>query len=266
MSVIHVDFRKRLVSTGPVGSAIEHRDFEPVRTSDPIGHWKYMVRCIEARFGDKPPKSGFVYKQKLNTAIFDSYGYGCIHNSIHQYRGGKYWNEPMPMPADLELIEKYLERMSGKVLRLGYKSDPFMWMDMKYKITKSIIEMANSNNITLMIDTMSDLCGHDDYLALLRGHDHMISMHMGFKRPELATDQIERLVSPGAPSFKRREQALSRLANAGIEVRRIYTSISEILNDPKKLRRFNQCTGMNANKQNIDEVLKNLSEKKLTGY
>lgn len=247
--LIYVDFKLRRVVSNAVeytrrGMSLENELVRPDRETDRIGHWKYMINCIEARYGSDQPEQGCVYKQPLKMAIFDSYGYGCVHNSIHQYRGGKYWNKPFPMPADLSAIEAYLKRFKGKVLRLGYKSDPFMWMDQKYGITKSILEIANENDVQLVIHTMSDLCAHEDYLSLLVRGKHSIIMQCGFDDVRLRTDKIERCVSPGAPSIARRESALRKLVDAGVECQQVWTKTDEIFNDAKKLDYFRRATGI----------------------
>lgn len=214
------------------------------RESDRIGFWKRTIEDIESRYEGCMPKQGCVYKQSLKTAIFDTYGYGCVHNSIHQYRGGQYWNKPFPMPADLPKIEVYLKRFKGKFLRLGSKSDPFMWIDQKYQITKSVLEIANENDVQLIIHTMSDLCAHDDYAILLKRGGHSIVMQMGFEDLRLRTEPIERAVSPGAPSLKRRQLAVEKLAKHGVDVEICFTHIDEILNNKTKVNYFRRSTGI----------------------
>lgn len=236
--VIHVDFNKRVVVNRPMPSLMVN---EP-QTSldvDPIAHWKKMVSCIEARFGSEPPEGGCVYKQKLTGPAFDSYGRGCINNSIHEYRG-KDWNRPMPFPCDLEAVEAYLIKNKGKVLRLGLKSDPLMWMDTRYSVTKSVIAMATKYNVRLVIYTMSDLCAHEDYLTLIKEGSHRIGMRMGFKEFK-GDERLERLVSPGAPSLKRRALAIENLKAAGVEVSEIYNSVHTLTKAQQK--EYSQRTG-----------------------
>lgn len=248
MSLIYIDFKRRQVVENIAEACRSLSPKETFRTApDRLGHFDHMIEGIQARYGSKQPDSGCVFKQPLKSNIFDSYGYGCIHNSIHQYRGGKYWNEPMPMPADLRAIETYLKKRAGKVLRLGSKSDPFMWMDHKYQITKSILEIANENDIQLVIHTMSDLCAHNDYAYLLKNGDHSIVMHMGFEHlkdsPSEALETLERLVSPGAPSMKRRQMAVNKLKDMDVDVRLEYTRLESIISNKSKFQRLCRATG-----------------------
>ncbi len=216
MSVIFFDFKKQVRLSKPLEHSPRYVGIEP-KSEDIFEQYHYQIKCLEARYGDNQPKKGVVYNQPLKGMIFDTYGRGNVHNSIHQYKpkSKKDWNSPMPFPADMVAIDKFLKSRSGKVLVLGSKSDPFMWMDHKYQITKSVIALANKYDVVLCINTMSDLCANDDYLDLLKAGDHQITMNMGFSDE---TETESRLNSPGAPSIKRREQAITKLKDAGIEV------------------------------------------------
>ena len=215
--IVYVDFKNRRAISGPSHSATAKpllNDFQP-RSIDPIAHWKRMVESCEARFSDNQPEQGCVYKQPLNKPIFDTYGNGNAHNSLHQYMptNRKYWNSPTPFQGDLPAIETYLKRNGGKVLVLGHKSDAFMWMDTRYEITKSVLEIANKHNVQLEIRTMSDLCACNDYLDLIIKGKHSVVMTMGFSEigeADLA-EKYEKSVSPGAPSLKRRQLAIDKL-------------------------------------------------------
>lgn len=236
--LIHIDFKRRIQVSSRV--PIE----APVRPDpkDMFGHYDYMIECIRARFGDDLPAHFPVYKQSLKTNIFDTYGHGCVHNSIHQKRT-TLWNKPFPIPADLRAIDKYLSARSGKVLVLGDKSDPFMWMDQKYSVTKSVLELANKHHVSLEIRTMSDLCAMDTYFNLIKEGEggHSIVMQMGFSDPVLAIDTIERAVSPGAPSLTRRQHAIDKLVSAGITV---HTKTTDLASLTKAQRiEFSRATG-----------------------
>lgn len=199
------------------GRRIEASEIPTPKELNMFEEFDRMQTNIQNRYEDHLPKQGTVYKQKLtkNTNSFDSYGYGCVHNSVHQYmpRRGEIWNKPMPMPADLRQIDAFLRSHSGKVLRLGLKSDPFMWMDHKYGMTKSVIRLANQYKVSLVIHTLSDLCAHEDYLDLIKAGDHLVVMQMG-----LSCEKLEHLASPGGPSNARRERTIEILKSAGVEV------------------------------------------------
>lgn len=225
-TVIAVDFKRRMVRDIPLSELTQERQ-EPTM----FEYHDQMVSNICARHNEEPLEQGYVYKQSMKSSMFDTYGYGNVHNSLHQYSGGKYFNSPYPMPADLKAIDKFLNKNSGRVVGLGDKSDPFMWMDQKYQITKSVLILANKYKVTLFIETMSDLCAHDEYLKLLSEGDHTIQMIMGFEETkakliksrygremEESSEQIEKAVSPGAPSLRRRQKAIEKLNCCGVNV------------------------------------------------
>lgn len=175
---------------------------------------KIIFKQIEARYGDEQPKGGVVYKTPvdLKNRTIDSYGRGNVHNSIHQYKpkSSQWWNRPMPFPSDLRPIVKALK--AGGEWTLGAKSDGFMWMDRRYRHTYKVLQLAKHYKVKLTIHTMSDLVAHDDYIHLLKGHTIVMNMGSG------ESEAQELLDSPGAPSLKRRIEAVQTLLHSGIEV------------------------------------------------
>ena len=191
-----------------------------------LGDWSHLTAVelvevytsrVQARF-DRPIRGGAIFKGCINRELqaIDSYGRGNFHNSVHQYKGPKgWWNSPMPFGADLVAIERYLKSMSGETVRFGLKSDPFMWLDCKFNFTKKVLQLATRYGVRLAIHTMSDLCGHDDYLELIEEGGHTVRMQLGVGE---GLDLLERRLSPGAPSVKRRLTAVYRLRDAGVSV------------------------------------------------
>ncbi len=182
-----------------------------------------VCNSIEARYGENQPHGGVIYKHPVHGMLLDSYGRGNIHNSVFQWhphdfkKGSLNWNRPTPFPSDLRKVFKaiYKNRNKNRVMVLGHKSDPFMWMDCRYNQTKKIIKYATKYGVALSINTMSDLCAHDDYLKLIKDGNHQVVMNMSSLN---SNEEIERILSPGAPSLARRRKAVSKLSTSGIEV------------------------------------------------
>jgi hypothetical protein len=173
---------------------------------------------IAARFGENQPRGGVVAGLPKPKNVLDSYGRGCISNCVactpkEMGTTTGYWNRPMPMPVDITAIERRLRNSAGKTLRLGLKSDPFMWMDRKYGVTKAVLELARFHGVRLNIFTKSDLVALDEYLPLLKGHT------VTFQLLTHGGEHIAQLLEPGAPSNLRRLDAIERLKAAGVEVR-----------------------------------------------
>lgn len=177
-----------------------------------------VIRGLTAHFGDCQPKLGVLVTKPIyskgNIHFVDSYGRGNVHNSKWQYKPKNLsqWLRPMPFPACIIQIEKAFKKREGKRFVFGGRSDPFMWMDHKYKTTLEVLRLAKKYSIGLSIETMSDLVAHDDYLRDLVDIKNLtITMNMGCG----ISEEQERLDSPGAPSLKRRMYAAQKLREKG---------------------------------------------------
>lgn len=250
--LVFVDFRARIIVDRPAyRTVVEHSSAEPEIT-DVLAHFDYMINCIRARYGTNQPKQGVIYEQNITSRGFDTYGWGCVHNSVHQYfpKKGELWNRPMPMPADIRHIKTVLYNKGGQKLRCGLKSDPFTWMDQKYGQTKKVLMLANEYKVRLKFHTMSDLCAHDDYIHLIEQGGHEIVMQMGFEHLKFAdpdlhgpANKLERQLSPGAPSLGRRVTAIQKLESAGVKVTRKYTDLRKLIKNKSILKEICRRTG-----------------------
>ena len=226
-NILYVNFKtRRLVESRneTVNSPQEVK--ETFRDNETVfERYDRTITSIQARFGENQPTGGCIVKSAASkhgdVVSLETYGRGDCHNSLHKHevktkllKTGN-WNAPMPFPVDLKMIDKVLSKNKNKTLAMGYASDPFQWLDQKYKNTHSTLQLANKHGVKLKIETMSDLCAHDDYIDLLIDGGHEIIMHMGI---EGFTDAQERLLSPGAPSLNRRHAAISKLLSVGVKV------------------------------------------------
>ena len=201
-----------------------------------------IYRDLELRYKDKPIRGGIVKhnpfklvnshstcQQCLYAFEVDTYGRGCSHNCTYCYAKAQltvhgYWNNPIPVPIDLNEVRKlfytvfetnkpskYRSVMQRKIpLRIGCMSDSFMWMDTKYGVTKEFIKILNYYNYPYMIITRSDLVARDDYMNLLR--KDLCSIQFSIAS---VNDELNRQIEPGAPSAKRRLIALKKLNENG---------------------------------------------------
>lgn len=159
----------------------------------------------------------------------DTYGRGCFHDCAYCYAKDQlkvygYWNRPQPFPVNLASIRKLFwtvfetDRASkwrsillNKVpLRIGSMSDSFMWMDAKYGVTKELLRILKFYQYPYVIFTRSDLVAHDDYLELLDKRLAAVQLSIIGNNNALI-----RKIEPGAPSYKRRLNALAKLRSHG---------------------------------------------------
>lgn len=187
---------------------------------------------LEARFGEDLPKQGVIFdkpaRRSGSTLKIDTYGFGDVHNvrtptTFSKMRRNN-WNKPYPFPADIASIIEALgshTQVRPKHLKviLGVNSDPFMWMEMKYGITKATLSVLREYLYridSIEMHTRSDLIAHDEYLEELSwlGHRTTICIHV----PRGGSEAV-RYIEPGAPSVERRFDAARKLRKAGFKVR-----------------------------------------------
>ena len=197
---------------------------------------------LHAKFGDNQPRGGVVFGKTLRLVNWhsscskchyaleiDTYGRGCVHNCHYCYakmtlsKHG-YWNRPHPMPIDLSELRKILHTvfetdkdskwrdvLTKKIpLRIGSMSDSFMWMDRKYGVSLELLKLLNHYRYPYVIFTRSDLVAEPEYLRALNRDLAAVQFSVSGNNEELT-----RRIEPGAPSFKRRLEALRKLADNG---------------------------------------------------
>ncbi len=195
---------------------------KPKSENEFVNHVYEKIDNLKERFGpdlDINPINEKPVRKVGKDLVIDTYGMGDIHNapttvggnlkSTYEKKGE--WNQPHPFPSNPEKIVDALKDHEGKII-LGDKSDPFMWMDRKYGITKKLLSDVKDKE--LLIRTRSDLAAHSDYIPLLRQNKTTVQ----FVLPEYLNDEFSRLTEPGAPSIKRRLEAAKRLKESGINV------------------------------------------------
>jgi DNA repair photolyase len=201
-----------------------------------------VYRKLELRYADKPVRGGTVMRtvfrlvnshstcqQCLYSFEIDTYGRGCVHECVYCYAKAELtvhgsWNNPIPMPVDINEIRrvfytvfettkvsKWRPMLEARVpLRIGSMSDSFMGMDHKYKVTQELLKILSFYNYPYVVFTRSDLVAHDDYIKLL--NPKLASVQFSLSS---TNDELVRKIEPGAPSAKRRLNAIAKLNEAG---------------------------------------------------
>ncbi len=202
-----------------------------------------VYRDIERRYHGKFVRGGLVCKTDLKLANYhpscfkchytfelDTYGRGCIHDCVYCYAKDElslhgYWNNPMPMPIDLNEIRsafytvfettkrsKWRSILESRVpIRLGSMSDSFMWSDLKYGVTLEVLKLLKHYKYPYIVFTRSDLVAHDRYLEVMDAD--ICSVQMSICGSD---DKLTKILEPGAPSNERRMKALKKVSEAGI--------------------------------------------------
>lgn len=218
------------------------------RAEDPfadLDHIQTTHKKIAARFGGSPPQTLLDAMKISEGGGYDEpYAFGDINNVVYSTVNDRVsegrWNRPMPMPMRVN-PEKMKGHLGKRVGKGG--SDPFAWMDQKYRISHSILKENRDN--PLKISTRSDLIAHDDYIKHLNPKKHSVEMHVFGDN-----DMYNRVIEPGAPSFKRRMKAVKKLRDAGIPVTIVHDKLPFDVMDDKGFNRIQQPLGVDV-RQNI---------------
>lgn len=235
---------KKEIAPTPLVDAmdVEYRKLDELSMYKSSYDWEPM-RSLERRSLKNPIRGGITFKspfklvnahstcqQCLYAFEVDTYGRGCVHNCHYCYAKEQltshgYWNNPHPVPIDLSEVRKvfyttfetdkpnkWRSVLAKRIpIRIGSMSDSFMWMDDKYKVTKEFIKILNFYRYPHLIFTRSDLVAKDDYLAVL--DKKLCSVQFSISS---INEPLNKQIEPGAPSVKRRLNALKKINNAEI--------------------------------------------------
>jgi len=196
-----------------------------------------IIEKIRARYGDNQPKYGVVLNRPLVKGKLDIYGHGCVSNSkwnrhkAKLFKAGK-WNRPMPFPYNWEQVKSAIEK--NRSLVLGERSDPFMWLDQKYRFTWNALKYANEMRTVFEIHTSSDLIAQEDYIQLIADGGHSVVFNVGD-----GIEINERINSPGRPSIGRMLKAAERLKEYGVHAK-FFNEETQTYVTPNELRLMNQ--------------------------
>jgi DNA repair photolyase len=201
------------------------------------------IKGLEKRSKSLEMRGGFLFKgsfklvnshptcqQCLYSFEIDTYGRGCIHNCTYCYAKAQltvhgYWNNPFPAPIDIYSIRKifhtvfetdkkskWRDILEKRIpIRIGSMSDSFMWMDDKYKVTIELLKILNHYRYPFVIFTRSDLVAREDYVSLL--DKDLCAVQFSISS---TNDKLNKMIEPGAPSAKRRLEAIRDLTKHGI--------------------------------------------------
>jgi DNA repair photolyase len=159
----------------------------------------------------------------------DTYGRGCLHDCVYCYAKDQltshgYWNRPQPFPINLAEIRKlfytvfetdkankWREILEQRIpLRIGSMSDPFLWLDTKYHVTKEVLKILTHYRYPSLMFTRSDLAAHDDYIEVM--DPKLCSIQYSISGDNWS---LLRRIEPGAPSYRRRLKAIRKLSDHG---------------------------------------------------
>jgi len=137
---------------------------------------------------------------------------GCGHRCLYCYATSfiKNFYRPRPKKDFLKIVERELKKLpENSLISLSNSSDPYQPLESTYKYTRKFLELLAEKNYRILIITKSDLILRD--LDLLKNLRCAVSITITSKT---LTSKLE----PGAPSYKKRINAIKSLYKSNIPV------------------------------------------------
>lgn len=137
---------------------------------------------------------------------------GCGHGCLYCYATSfiKNFYHPRPKKEFLKIVEKELKKIPEEsLISLSNSSDPYQPLEKTYKLTRKFLELLLEKNYRILIITKSDLILRD--LELLTKLRCAVSF-------TITSKTLYQKLEPGAPSYKKRLEAIKKLSKTGIPV------------------------------------------------
>ena len=116
-------------------------------------------------------------------------------------------------------------------IRIGIRFEDFLPLERNRKVTLELLKYLASNKYPVMINTKSDLVAEDNYLKVLMDNAAKAAIHMTLISSD---NKILKKLEPGAPSYKRRLEAMKMLSAAGVRVVARIEPYMVFINDKKE--------------------------------
>ncbi len=136
------------------------------------------------------------------------------------------WGETVEVKVNfVQRLRRELEKGARGVYGLGTVTDPYQPLEEKHELSRGSLELLKRAGAQVSILTKSDLVLRD--IELLKG---WVGAEVGMSVSTLSED-LSRIIEPGAPSPDRRLEALASLAREGISVYLMFAPVIPSLGD-----------------------------------
>jgi DNA repair photolyase len=205
---------------------------------------------IHARsaINDVPPMSQVDFRHTINPYRGCSHACAfCFARPTHRYLDldpATQFEREIVVKVNLpEVLRAELRRPSwkGAHLALGTNTDPYQWVESKYRITRGIWEELLEARNPCSILTRSPLLLRD--LDLFRALNERTEFAANFSIPTI-DPKVWRETEPGSPNPMKRIEAIRELTAAGIETGVLIAPLMPGINDsPKQVERILELAG-----------------------
>jgi len=170
------------------------------------------------------------FRATLYTAFFDNAKtMGLRHCDPDRYKRdlGELFNYRLTDPhTHVNPVRKAIAM--NMPLRLGIRFEDFTKREKKDGVSLELLRYLASENYPVMINTKSDLIGHDDYVRALADNKGKAAVHITLISSD---DKLLKELEPNAPSYQQRINAMKSLVDAGIRVVARVEPYAVFLND-----------------------------------
>jgi DNA repair photolyase len=205
---------------------------------------------IHARsaINDVPPMSQVDFRHTINPYRGCSHACAfCFARPTHRYLDldpATQFEREIVVKVNLpEVLRAELRRPSwkGAHIALGTNTDPYQWVESKYRITRGIWEELLEARNPCSILTRSPLLLRD--LDLFRALNERTEFAANFSIPTI-DPKVWRETEPGSPNPMKRIEAIRELTAAGIETGVLIAPLMPGINDsPKQVERILELAG-----------------------
>ncbi len=159
-------------------------------------------------------------------------GHGCVYcysSDVLRMDNWQDWGSFVEIRKNMPvLVAKQKKKLSG-VVGLGTVTDPYQSAEENSKITRYCLEQLATSKLSTCVQTKSDLIIRD--IDILQ---RMKNVEVGFTINTM-DEKIAKKIEPGAPSPKRRVEALRQLSEAGIKTWVFLGPVIPQINDSREL-------------------------------
>ncbi len=134
--------------------------------------------------------------------------HGCIYCYISSYIPRAF--ESRPKKDLLRRVERDMRKIDRLPISMSNSSDPYPPIEKDSQLTRGVLEILKRHRHPLLIVTKSDLVARD--IDLLREMDVVVMITI------TTLQSVYKKTEPGAPSPRRRLNAMNALSDAGIPV------------------------------------------------
>lgn len=156
------------------------------------------------------------FRASLYTAFFDnSKTMGFRHCNSDYYKKEIDKMEPLrgSDPHKLSGIRKaYALEIP---VRMGIRFEDFLRQERRKKVSLEMLQYLKEISYPVMINTKSHLVGEAEYVRALSENKSGGAVHMTMLTPD---ERLNKLLEPGAPTYKQRLEACKNLTSAGVRV------------------------------------------------